>query len=168
MIFRLQRSLISKDALIKDLKNKIDLLEEKEKKSNEIINTINRKEKSKSKESWKIDFKYHQNIDMKNKSKSGIKGSRIPTFGSSSNIRNKTPLRGSSSPSSQFLNNSTQSRGQGHGEEDEEGEGEGEGDPITLSNDMLDKDIQKFDKDVAEAEFLSATAHLSTAELRNR
>ena len=138
------------------MKNKIELVEEKEKKTNEALNLINLKEKSKSKESWKNDIRDNQDTNFKNTNKFGMKVSRIPPFGSSSSARG----RGSTSFRQPPLG-----QGQGHGFVS------GLKTPDISSNMKSEnegKDIKEFDKDIVEADFLSATAHLSTSELRNR
>ena len=141
------------------MKNKIELIEEKEKKTNEALNLINLKEKSKNKESWKNDVRDNQDINLKNTNKLGIKVSRIPPFGSSSSARG----RGSTSFRQHSLG-----QGQGQGQ----GFVSGFGMPFISSNIISENEdkieIKGFNKDIVEADFLSATAHLSTSELRNR
>ena len=99
-------------------------------------------------------------MNLKNNNKSGIRGSKISPFGSGSSARGNFSFRQPPLGPEKVQPPLGQEKGQGQGM------------PFTSSHIRSESDVnigmKEFDKDVAEAEFLSATAHLSTSELRSR
>ena len=137
----------AKDALVKDLKSKVEVFQDRESTAQAAAAAKLAKENAKSKDSWKNEKekeKEKDSSDVKSDGK-GEKGSRsVPPFGGGP-TRSVTPLR---SP----LNSSAYTTS-GAREKQREGKKE---------------DPQGFDKESTESEVLSASAHLSASELRAR
>jgi hypothetical protein len=135
----------AKDALVKDLKGKVEVFQDRESKAQAAAAAKLAKENAKSKDSWKNEKeKEKDSSDVKSDGK-GEKGPRsVPPFGGGP-TRSVTPLR---SP----LNSSAYTTS-GAREKQRDGKKE---------------DPQGFDKESTESEVLSASAHLSASELRAR
>ena len=144
---RLQRVVTAKDALVKDLKSKVEAFQERESKAQAAAAAKLAKENAKSKDSWKIE-KEKESSDVRGDSKAESKSPRsVPPFGGGP-TRSETPLR-SALGSSAYTTSASASASR------EKREGKKEV-------------VTGFDVECVESEILSASAHLSASELRIR
>ena len=140
----------SKDALVRDLKARLETLTAKESAHSSAVASDLAREKAKSKDSWKADR--DREGDGKDDKDRASKQS-IPSFGGGPS-RSSTPSRLPPPPSSGMTGNSSSSSSSSSTGS------------IRVAG---SKDSPKgVDSDAAESEILSATAHLSASELRNR
>ena len=146
----------SKDALVRDLKARLETLTAKESAHSSAVASDLAREKAKSKDSWKADR--DREGDGKDDKDRASKQS-IPSFGGGPS-RSSTPSRlpppppPPPPPSSGMTGNSSSSSSSSSTGS------------IRVAG---SKDSPKgVDSDAAESEILSATAHLSASELRNR
>ena len=142
---RLLRAMSSKDALVKDLKARIEVLTAREKSQSTAPANDLAKEKAKYKDSWKTE----RDSDVKDDRERTLKPF-VSSFGGGP-PRCGTPTRFPPPPPSPPPSGLTGGISTGN---------------IRVAG---SKDVPKgFDSDVAELEIIAATAHLSASELRNR
>ena len=136
----------SKDALVKDLKARIEVLTAREKPHSTAAANDLAKEKAKNKDSWKTE----RDGDVKDDREMAFKPF-VSSFGGGP-PRCGTPTRLPPPPPPPPLPSGLTG-------------GSSTGNIRTAGS----KDVPKgFDSDVAELEIIAATAHLSASELRNR
>jgi hypothetical protein len=150
---RLQRVVTAKDALVKDLKVKVEAFQERENKAQAAAAAKLAKENAKSKDSWKNE-KDKDTSDVKNDSKGEKSPKSVPPFGGGPS-RSVTPLRSPLSSSAYTTSGTTSGVREKHKDKEKEGKREKE-------------DPHGFDKENAENEVISVSAHLSASELRAR
>ena len=162
-IKRLQRSLVSKDALVRDLKSRLETVEELSRSREAALKDHAKVVAERSRDSWRdvaIDNDLSREADTRNKQRessfkpSGVasgSGSGSGSAADSNRPRSRSGTPGRSSPPGGAA-----------------GAGGGGGSIHALFSSTFAEADRRFDRAALEEELVSSTAHLSASELRNR
>ena len=156
---RLQRSLVSKDALVRDLKSRLEAVEELSRSREAALKDHAKVVADRSRDSWKdvaIDSELSREADSRNKQRESSFKPSGATSGSggvadSNRPRSRSGTPGRSSPPGGGTA-AAASGGSIH---------------ALFASTFADAD-RRFDRAALEEELVSSTAHLSASELRNR
>ena len=159
---RLQRSLVSKDALIRDLKSRLESVEELSRSREAVLKDHAKVVAERSRDSWRdvaIDSDLSREVDARNKQReSSYKLSGVVSSGGSSGVADSNrPRSRSGTPGRSSPPGVTAAAAAGGG-----------GSIHALFASTFAEADKRFDRAALEEELVSSTAHLSASELRNR